>query len=207
MAELQQETENKILEAAEKIFVKKGMSGARMQEIADEAKINKSLLHYYYRSKEKLFGAVFKSAFKKFAPKTIKLLSEDIPLFDKIEQFSSSYIDLITKNPSIPLFVMNELNRNPKGILTIMLETIGTLDQNPVEGFNKSVYKEIEKGIIKETDPRHLFVNMLSMCIFPVAGRAIIEAVEFDSNKTDYDDFLAERKLEVSKFIINSIKK
>lgn len=207
MTESQQETENKILEAAEKVFTNKGMSGARMQEIADEAKINKSLLHYYYRSKEKLFGAVFRSAFKKFGPKTILILTEDIPLFEKIELFSSSYIDLILKHPSVPLFVMNELNRNPKGVLNIILDTIGTLDKNPVEGFKKSVYEEIEKGTIIEIDPRHLFVNILSMCIFPIAGRAIIETVGFEGNSKEYDEFLIERKKEVSKFIINSIKK
>ncbi len=207
MAILQHETETKILDAAEKVFFNKGMSGARMQEIADKAKINKSLLHYYYRSKEKLFRAVFKSAFKKFAPKTIMILVENIPLFEKIEKFSSSYIDIFIKHPSIPLFVIYELNRNPKGIVNIIVDAIGTMEKNPVQGFKKSVYDEIKKGTIIEIDPRQLFVNMLSMCIFPIAGRVMIETIGFDRNKEEYNKFLKERKTEVSKFIINSIKK
>jgi len=206
MTKLKQETEIKILEAAEKVFTSKGMSDARMQEIADEAKINKSLLHYYYRSKEKLFMAVFKSAFKKFAPPTVMILLDDIPLFEKIEKFSSSYIDIILKYPSIPLFVIYELNKHPKNVLNIFVDTIGLMDKDPVEVFKKSVYKEIEKGTIINIDPRHLFVNMLSMCIFPIAGRTLIERIGFYGDKEEYDKFLLERKNEVSRFIINSIK-
>ena len=57
---LGENTEEKILKAAEEVFVQKGLDGARMQEIADKAGINKSLLHYYYRTKDKLFSKVFK---------------------------------------------------------------------------------------------------------------------------------------------------
>ena len=69
MKKYQQDTEQRIFEAARVIFIRKGMSDARMQEIADEAGINKSLLHYYFRTKEKLFDAVFKEAFSQMAPR------------------------------------------------------------------------------------------------------------------------------------------
>ena len=78
------DTENRILKAAKKIFIKNGLSGTRMQNIANEAKINKALLHYYFRSKEKLFDAVFKYAFIKFVPKVEKirkLLQTDMSFF------------------------------------------------------------------------------------------------------------------------------
>ncbi len=61
------DTEGQILNAAENVFQKKGMDGARMQEIADEAGINKAMLHYYYRSKQLLFEAVFTNAFLTFS--------------------------------------------------------------------------------------------------------------------------------------------
>ena len=78
--------EEKILEAARQVFENKGMAGARMQEIADEAKINKSLLHYYYRSKQKLFEAVFKSAFNKLAPQINTILNSDQSICHKIKK-------------------------------------------------------------------------------------------------------------------------
>jgi AcrR family transcriptional regulator len=85
-------TEEKIMEAAKKVFVSKGKAGTRMQEIADEAGINKSLLHYYYRSKEKLFGAVFKFAFSQFAPKITKVFSTEKNILEILENIIDSYI-------------------------------------------------------------------------------------------------------------------
>ena len=80
-------TEQKILESARNIFHKKGLSGSRMQEIADKAGINKAMLHYYYSSKDKLFDAVFQEAIKRIFPEISKLLNEEMPLFEKIIYF------------------------------------------------------------------------------------------------------------------------
>ena len=85
-------TEATILNAAKSIFQRKGMDGARMQEIANEAGINKALLHYYYRSKQLLFEAVFKNAFKLLAPQLKKVLNSDDSLNDKIKNFTKNYI-------------------------------------------------------------------------------------------------------------------
>ena len=57
-------TEQKILEAAQEVFHEKGYDGARMQEIADKASINKGLLHYYFKTKDSLFEAIFSIAFR-----------------------------------------------------------------------------------------------------------------------------------------------
>ena len=87
MAEADIQTEDKIFEAATEVFVSKGMDGARMQDIADHAGINKALLHYYYRTKDHLFNAVFEKIagqmFKKFAP----VFDENLTLEEKIRFF------------------------------------------------------------------------------------------------------------------------
>ncbi len=98
-------TESGILNAAKRIFQQKGMDGARMQEIADEAGINKALLHYYYRSKQLLFEAVFKSAFLLLAPQLNKVLNDDSSLFDKIKNFTNNYISFVIKHPYLPNFI------------------------------------------------------------------------------------------------------
>ena len=90
-------TEEQILEAAQKIFQSKGMDGARMQEIADKASINKAMLHYYYRSKQLLFEAVFKKAFSLLAPQLNAILNDDSSLEDKIKKFTHNYISFIIK--------------------------------------------------------------------------------------------------------------
>lgn len=195
-------TEEKILDAAKKVFVEKGKAGARMQEIADEAGINKSLLHYYYRSKEKLFGAVFKFAFSKFAPKMVSIFDTDKDIFEVIEFFVKNYIDLIRKNPFIPMFILNEINKKETSFVTEVIKNTGI----NVDKYIEFVQKHIDQGIIKEIDPRQLVVNIISLCIFPIVGRPIIQIIAFNDDKKAYENFLDTRKKEVTELIINSIK-
>src|ERR1051325_9238915 len=91
-------TQDKILEAARKVFVMKGMYGARMQDIADEAGINKALLHYYFKNKEKLFEQIFMEAAGKLFPRINAIFVSDEPLFTKIEQFCDEYINVVLSN-------------------------------------------------------------------------------------------------------------
>ncbi len=112
-------TEYHILEAAKKVFQSKGMDGARMQEIADEAKINKAMLHYYYRSKQLLFEAVFINAFELLAPQLNAILNDDSSIEKKVRNFTSNYISFIIKHPYLPSFIIQELNRNPEFILKL----------------------------------------------------------------------------------------
>ena len=198
-----QNTEEKILDAAKNIFVRKGKSGARMQEIADKAGINKSLLHYYYRSKDKLFGAVFQFAFSNFAPNLLEILNEDNDIFEVIETFISKYLDVINKNPFIPMFILNEVNKKDTGFIVRVLKNSGI----NVKIFEKLTQKEIKNGKIKNVDAKQLLVNILALCVFPYLGRPLLEVIIYNDNKNDYDNFLENRKKEVTELIINSIKK
>src|SRR3954462_1734201 len=92
-------TEERILSAAQKVFLAKGMDGARMQDIADEAGINKALLHYYFRSKDKLFEQIFLNVATAFLPKIFFILKGENTLFEKIEKFCDEYITQIIKTP------------------------------------------------------------------------------------------------------------
>ncbi len=66
-------TEDQIIEAAHKVFQEEGYAGARMQKIADTANINKGLLHYYFKSKDKLFFTIFSTAVEKMLGKISEL--------------------------------------------------------------------------------------------------------------------------------------
>lgn len=92
----------------------KGMDGTRMQEIADKAGINKAMLHYYYRSKQLLFEAVFSNAFSLLAPQMNKILNDDSSIEEKVKAFTNNYISFIAKHPYLPNFIIQELNQNPK---------------------------------------------------------------------------------------------
>lgn len=195
-------TEQAILEAARKVFIERGYDGARMQEIADEADINKALLHYYFRSKDKLFEAVFIEAFVKVVPSVMILLNSEDSLFSKIEKFVSLYLDTLNENPFIPGFILHELSHNQARIGSLIRGT----GLNP-QFFMTQVTREIEAGNIKNCDPRQLIVNLLSMCIFPFVAKPILKAVLFQNREEEYQKFIQDRKAEVTRFIIAAIRK
>ena len=200
---IEKSTEEKILEAAKTVFVSKGMAGARMQDIADEAGINKALLHYYFRSKEKLFEVIFMEAAQKFFPKINSIFESDMPLFEKIELISEEYITVMSENPYLPMFVLNEINQDPENFLT------KTWKQQGFPGPQKfivQIEKEIKKGTIKKLNPLHLLINLISLCIFPFVGKTMIQSIN-GLDEPQFRDLMIQRKKEIPKFIIDSIKK
>ena len=114
MESLKPSTETLILDAAQAVFLEKGLAGARMQEIADRAGINKALLHYYFRSKDKLSELIINRAVGAMMPRLMAILEADLDLFEKIRQLTSEYISLISQRSFMPLFIVNEVNRNPQ---------------------------------------------------------------------------------------------
>lgn len=201
MVEQELSTEKIILEAAKKVFLDKGFDGARMQEIADEAEINKALLHYYFRSKDKLFDAIFDEAFKQFLPNISQVLTSDMELSDKIRAFVGHYIDMLLDNPHLPIFIIRELQRAPEKVITLLKES----GINP-ELTAAFMNKEAEKGNIITISWPHLIVNLIGLCVFPFIGRPIIEGFIFNSDTEDYNKFMQERKTVVADFIINAIQ-
>ena len=192
-------TEEKIYEAARKVFISKGMEGARMQEIADEAGMNKALLHYYFRSKDNLFKAVFKDIFTKFFDKIKYSLFSDAPAKEKLIVFTENYIDMIQANPYVPQFIINEINRDPMVLKNLMFES-GIEPEKLLE-----LFVNLQHGDNSlKYDPRQIVISIIGMIIFPFAARPLMQIIYFNDNPEEYDRFLAERK-EIVKNIILKI--
>jgi TetR/AcrR family transcriptional regulator len=194
-------TEKRILEAARNVFHIKGFSGARMQEIADEAKINKAMLNYYFRSKDKLFEAVLKEAFQNFFPKVFHMVNTDLPLFEKIENFVSGYLTFLQNNRCIPGFILGELAQNPQRLKDFFSEN----GIKPPEKFLQEIRDAVKNNEIVPIEPTTLVLNILSLCIFPIVAKPIIETV-FNISEEQYDNMIEARKKSVAQFIINAIK-
>jgi len=194
-------TETTILNAAKTIFQQKGMDGARMQEIADEAGINKALLHYYYRSKQLLFEAVFKSAFLMLAPQLNKVLNSEDSLNDKIRNFTKNYISFIIKHPYLPNFIINELNRNPEFVQKLTSEK----HFPNIQKFKQQVAENVQNNIIKPIKAEQLFINIMALNIFPFIASPLLKGF-LEINTENYQLLMEERTFEVSNFIINAIK-
>ena len=195
-------TEENIKQAARVIFTKKGLDGARMQEIADEANVNKGLLNYYFRSKEKLFNIVFDEAFSLLFLNTAKILDADISLEDKIKQIVQNEHETIIANPFLPLFIMNEVGRNNHLIAEkISSSPVKTI----INTFSKQVKIEVKNGKIRNVSGEELFINIISMVMFPFIAQNLLQVI-FERDETSFKNMIAKRDKAVTEFILQSIK-
>ncbi|MFC0876652.1 TetR/AcrR family transcriptional regulator [Saccharicrinis sp. FJH2] len=198
MVKKDQNTEKKILDAAKKVFESKGMYGARMQEIADEAGINKALLHYYFRSKEKLFEAVFEDAFTNFFPNLVEIFNTDKDIREKLEMIIDHYFNMISKNPFLPIFLITEVNREPE-CMKSRLQKMG-LD---IEKLLKILNALRDENILPDIDPRQIIVNLISLTIFPYLARPLLKPLLFENNAEEMNTFLLARKKMILQMLLN----
>lgn len=197
------QTEEKIFEAAKEVFAERGMDGARMQEIADRAGINKSLLHYYFRTKEKLFSAVFDDLAEMIFMKFAQIFSRDLPFEEKIRHFFSEHIDFLKANPGLPLFILSEINRSPDR----MKKLTEKINYNSLW---ETVWKDITSGSlvyqnrnmhINPADIPQLVTTAISITVFPFAARNLISPI-LEKNGVSFDTYLEERKDFAVRFVI-----
>jgi TetR/AcrR family transcriptional regulator len=193
-------TEERILEAAKKVFHTRGLEGARMQEIANEAGVNKALVHYYFRNKDNLFAAVFEDAFGRLLAKVNEVFLSELAFTVKIEVFIDYYLTFLSQNSYLPLFILNGLRDRP-GQMKVLLDRMHLSPERLMVIIRKQVKEEL--GI--DIDPLHLYISILSLSVFPVVARPMIQAI-FGFSDEQTERFSEERKTVVPEFIINALK-
>ena len=193
---LHTETEEKIIASAEKLFYQKGKAGTSMQDIADDAGINRTLLNYYFRSKDQLFEAVFRKAMGSFMPSLARLLNADIPFEEYLSGMIETIINTMLENPQIPIFVLQELSSNPERMPQIMKE----MGIDPA----KAMKQMEEKGAVPTVagmDPRQVILNLISLCIFPFAAKPVVLDILYDGDNEAYIEAMKERKILLPRII------
>ena len=186
---LQTETEEKIIASAEKLFYLKGKAGCSMQDIADDAGINRTLLNYYFRSKDQLFEAVFRKAMGTFVPNLASMLRSDMSFQDYVPVLIETVIDAMISNPQIPIFVLQELSSNPERMPQIIKE----MGIDP----SMAIKKMEDEGHVPEVfgmDPRQVILNILSLCIFPFAARSVVTEILYNGDNEAYLEAMTRRK-------------
>jgi len=194
-----QNTEDKILESARRVFHQKGFHGARMQEIADTAGINKALLHYYFRNKETLFEKVFNETFARIASKMNEIFLSEMTLMSKIEIFVNFYINFISQHSYVVHFIINALHEKPERLRDII-----TKQNVTPELFLEQIRKQLKEEMGLDIDPLHIYVNILGLVIFPVVARPLIQSL-FAIPDERMTLFLEQRKKIVPIFIANAL--
>jgi TetR/AcrR family transcriptional regulator len=199
-------TELLILSAARKVFVKKGLEGARMQEIADEAGINKALLHYYFRSKDKLFKNVLNQVLSEFIPLLGQTISSDESLEQKLKGIVEIYLGMLEENSFVPQFIIGEINRDPDGLRSFVDELAGRVIEPNLSKLVLQIDQEHKKGTIRKIDPRDLIINILSLCIFPILAKPIVMQLMFKGDPEAYSLFIKNRRKHIPDFVLNSLR-
>lgn len=196
-------TEVRIKDAARTLFYKKGYAATKTRDIAEEAGINLAMLNYYYRSKERLFQQIMEESITKiFFSIQIVLHDNSSSLAEKIDHIVSVYIDILSENPNLPVFILGEIQANPENIT----KRVGLSEEQIMK---TALYKQLkthvkEKGL-ENLNILHIPINLLSMTIFPFVAKPILNSVS-GMNESDFKQFVNERKTLVPMWIKSMLK-
>lgn len=202
-----QQTEERILAAAQRVFVRSGTSGASSQEIADEAGVNRALINYYFRSKQKLADAVFIRVASTLFPELLKTLMSDLPLREKIQKAVDIELGILSKNPYLPSYVLAELQYNPDRLKELMGQVI------PVQMLRSAVFSrlqaqldaEAQAGRLRPTRAEDLMIMLISLMIFPFAASGVIESI-LGINRKEQEAMIERRRNDLVTFIFNGLR-
>lgn len=167
-------TEEKIKNAALKLFTRKGYAATRTRDISEEAGINLALLNYYFRSKEKLFELVMMETLQNFFRSIGEILNDgQSTVEEKVQLFVVRYTDLLKQQPDLPLFIFHEIRQHPEKLAARMHAREVFFDSF----FFKQLKEQMEKRKKSQVNPLHYFINMISMCVFPFIGAPLLKHV------------------------------
>ena len=199
-------TENMILEAAERLFIQKGYAGTRCMEIAEAAGVNHAMLHYYFRTKDSLFNRIFEQKAAQLLEFFVAAFDSDLPFLEKVKMGIERHFDFIAQDPELPFFVLREFiqdEERKKAILQKMLP----VGMEVLKRMSFAIREEYHRGNIRFIKAQDLLLNIASLNIFTFVALQIFFDVSKDRDKIEYRNFLEERKRNNVEVIIKSLKK
>jgi TetR/AcrR family transcriptional regulator len=203
------DTESRILEAARRVFIRRGTAGARLQEIAAEAGVNQALVHYYFGSKNELAERVFLDAaagvFRALAP----VPDPTATLEQTLERFVAGYIDAVRRTPFVPAYLLAESHQHPERLNALMQKAVGfipaTLAALTLSRVDAMIAQRVAAGTMRPMSARQFLVNVMSLVVFPFVGRPVL-MMAFGFSDESFDEFLDERRRELPGFILNALR-
>jgi TetR/AcrR family transcriptional regulator len=195
------ETERKILKAAVEVFARKGFDGARTDEIASGAGVNKAMIYYYFKSKEGLYTVIVETMFENVSvilSMHLSLVDPNAPE-DGIRSFVDKYIDFIYSHRIFVRVMLWDLARGG----TIIARVVGRVMRDKTDQIRLIFEKAVRDGHLRPVDPKNLFVSIIGMIVFFFFAEPIIRVIWDEEPLTP--EHVAERKREVSNLIIHGI--
>lgn len=199
-----QNTEDKILKAAEEEFLSKGFAGARTTTIAEAAGVTHAMLHYYFRTKEKLFKRILGEKVTKLKGLIlIDLLQSDRPVLEKVKAAVETHFDFLTANPELPKFMFSVMSSH-KEFSDYFKQKVNEDNNDIIKIFQEEIDRSAENGFCRKTDAKMLLLDIISLNAFPFIADQFIANVlsEFTIDET----FIRERKKNNVEMIMQKLR-
>ncbi len=184
-------TEQHIKDIAKRVFLVEGKMLATTQDIADAAGVNRTLLHYYFRSRDVLFNMVFKEALTKLRERIHEVIGSQLAFRNKIENMVNVFYEELTESPYLETFIALQLNQDPSKFEELFTKLHGGKER--LRNFLKEIQHEMENGTIPEMKPINYFINLFALMAYPFVARPIYTNM-FDLSDAAYNKILPERK-------------
>jgi AcrR family transcriptional regulator len=199
------DTKTRILDAADEIFVRHGIDGARMQQIADHAGVNKALLHYYFRSKADLARAVWLRIDSSFAPGVLEMMTSDLSLGRKIERLVDAYHTTLTRHPYLIAYVISEAARHPGLVKDLHSPERRRAARRMIDKLQEQIDAGVKAKTMRPLSAEQFFVTLASSCLFPFAATPMVADV-LGLSPTGLRAFMKRRKTELPAFIKRALQ-
>lgn len=189
-----------ILDAAKAVFMEKGYTDACMSEIAERVGMNRPALHYYFRTKDKLFQAVFGMIVEAIIPKFQDIITcNDLPLPVRVERIVDVYYSLLQENPYLPLFILREIDRDVDFLFKTLLRLkVGHL----FDELKGCLLEEMRNGRLRRVPLRIIFLTFYSALTFPFVSQKLVAKTMMEEGE-DFQDILEEWKPYVVRQMVN----
>ena len=201
-------TEQRILDGAHAVFVRRGTAGARMQEIANEAGVNKALLHYYFRNKDRLAQAVFQRVAASVFGRIAQLLTSPGTLEDKVRGIIAVYLEQLSRTPYAPAYVLSEINQHPERVdqfLALISQAGGVSPKQIIALLQTQIDASVRGKSMRPIDADQFFTNLVSLCVFPFAAKPLLCAV-LHMDERGFADYIERRKRALPQFYLDALR-
>lgn len=194
-------TEDRIVEAAKCVFVRKGYEATKMGDIAVEAGIGRTALNYYFRTKEMLFDAVLSQLLSGLLPNISRILDEDTTMLEKLPAIIEQYLALIQSNRDFPFFLVTELNRDPQNIFNTIMRDPSRIQ--PILRLRKQIEEEMEQGLLRKMSILDLFATLVSLAVFPFLVKVPLTTIFLEGDADQFELFIRDRKKWITEVMIH----
>jgi AcrR family transcriptional regulator len=205
----ERDTEDRILDAAHTVFLRRGTAGARMHEVADEAGVNKALLHYYFHTKDQLAQAVFRRALGALLPRAFEIMESEASIEDKVWAIVDLEVEILRSNPFLPGYLLGELTHHPERIREIFESVVGTrlgeLGERVRGVLGAQLAEAAEAGQVGRISSEEFVMNLIALVIFPFAARPLLE-IALGVGKEGFEEMMVQRKSRLPEFFLNALR-